>query len=41
MDVTNHNEYDLFREHLFHMAHPHRATRIIDEFIRKTEEDNK
>ncbi len=41
MDVTNHNEYDLFREHLFHMAHPHRATRIIDEFIRKTEEENK
>ncbi len=41
MDVTNHNEYDLFREHLFHMAHPHRTTRIIDEFIRKTEEDNK
>lgn len=39
LDVTNDNEYDLFREHLFHMAHPHRATRIIDEFVRKTEED--
>ncbi len=41
MDVTNHNEYDLFREHLFHMAHPHRTTRIIDDFIRKIEEENK
>lgn len=41
MDVTNHNEYDLFREHLFHMAHPHRTTRIIDEFIKRIEEEKK
>gem|GEM_PF-593377 len=33
MDVTNHHEYDLFREHLYHMAHPKRATEIIHEFI--------
>jgi len=33
MDVTNPQEEDLFREHLYHMVHPHRTTRIIDEFI--------
>lgn len=36
-DVTNQNEYDLFREHLYHMAHPHAATQIIDEFIKAAE----
>lgn len=36
-DVTNPNEYDLFREHLYHMAHPYPATQIIDEFIRTAE----
>lgn len=33
MDITNHDEYDLFREHLYHMVHPERTTEIIDEFI--------
>ncbi len=41
MDITNHHEYDLFREHLFHMAHPYRATEIIRDFITKVEEDYK
>ena len=33
MDITNEHEYDLFREHLFHMVHPQRTSAIIDEFI--------
>jgi hypothetical protein len=33
MDVTNDHEYDLFREHLYHMGHPQRATEIIHNFI--------
>ncbi|MBK7149372.1 MAG: 6-phosphogluconolactonase [Bacteroidetes bacterium] len=36
MDVTNLQEDDLFREHLYHMVHPHRTTQIIDEFITRT-----
>ena len=40
MDITNHDEYDLFREHLYHMVHPERTTEIIDEFISKIEEGN-
>ncbi len=34
-DVTNYNEKDLFREHLYHMVYPHETTAIIDEFIGK------
>jgi 6-phosphogluconolactonase/glucosamine-6-phosphate isomerase/deaminase len=37
LDVTNDHEYDLFREHLYHMAHPHRTTRLIDDFITRVE----
>jgi hypothetical protein len=37
IDVTNEHERDLFREHLFHMAHPHRAVEFIDEFITMVE----
>lgn len=33
MDVTNHHEYDLFREHLYHMVQPQRTSEIIDRFI--------
>jgi 6-phosphogluconolactonase/glucosamine-6-phosphate isomerase/deaminase len=36
-DVTNQEEYDLFREHLYHMVHPHTTTKLIDEFIQATE----
>ncbi len=39
-DVTNEHEYDLFREHLFHMGHPLKAAHIIDEFIKATEQTN-
>jgi 6-phosphogluconolactonase/glucosamine-6-phosphate isomerase/deaminase len=38
MDVTNPQEDDLFREHLYHMVHPHRTAQIIEEFITRTEQ---
>jgi hypothetical protein len=41
MDVTNENEHDLFREHLFHMVYPEKTTKIIDDFIVKTEANRK
>jgi hypothetical protein len=41
LDVTNPNETDLFREHLFHMAHPIKATKIITEFVDKIEENRR
>ena len=37
IDVTNSQEEDLFREHLYHMVHPHRTADILDRFITKTE----
>lgn len=37
IDVTNHDEYDLFREHLYHMVNPNKTTQIIDRFITATE----
>lgn len=33
IDVTNSEEKDLFREHLYHMVHPRRASKIIGDFI--------
>ena len=41
MDVTNKNEHDLFREHLFHMVYPEKTTQIIDDFIVKIEANRK
>ena len=37
IDVTNHDEKDMFREHLFHMVFPEETSEIIDSFITKTE----
>ena len=37
IDVTDENETDLFREHLYHMVNPLLTTVIIDEFIQETE----
>lgn len=37
VDITDRNEKDLFREHLYHMVHPQQTARIIDEFIEKAE----
>lgn len=37
-DVTNPGEEDLFREHLFHMAHPKYAASIIDDFVSRVSE---
>jgi len=33
VDVTNKQEKDLFREHLYHMANPEKATEIIMDFV--------
>lgn len=35
IDVTNPDEPDKFREHLYHMIHPKDTTKIIDRFIKK------
>lgn len=37
IDVTDPDEKDLFREHLYHMVNPLLATVVIDEFISQTE----
>jgi hypothetical protein len=37
IDVTNEQEHDLFREHLYHMVNPERTSEIIDNFIQRTE----
>lgn len=37
IDVTNAEEKDLFREHLYHMANPRKATKIISNFIDSNE----
>lgn len=36
-DVTDHDEKDPFREHLFHMIQPLQTANIIDSFIARTE----
>lgn len=38
IDVTNPNERDLFREHLYHMVNPLRTVKIIDRFIKMAEQ---
>ncbi len=35
IDITDYTETDLFREHLYHMVHPFRTTKIIDTFIKE------
>lgn len=37
IDITNTEEADLFREHLYHMVNPIKTSKIIDEFIQKAE----
>lgn len=37
IDITHPNEKDLFREHLYHMVNPQYTTKLIDEFVTKTE----
>jgi alpha-mannosidase len=37
IDITNHEEKDLFREHLYHMVNPQHTVEIIDEFITESE----
>jgi len=38
VDITNPDETELFREHLYHMVHPQNTTEIIDRFIQYAEE---
>ncbi len=38
IDVTNHQEKELFKEHLFYMIHPQTTINIIDHFIKEVEE---
>lgn len=37
IDVTNEQEHDLFREHLYHLVNPERTSEIIDNFIQRTQ----
>lgn len=37
VDITNYEENDLFREHLYHMVNPRKTAKIIDEFVEKAE----
>lgn len=41
IDITNINDKDLFREHLYHMVNPQHIAKIIDEFISNVEQRNK
>ncbi len=41
IDITDKNEKDLFREHLYHMVHPLHTAQLIDEFITKAENKRK
>ena len=38
IDVTNADEKELFKEHLFYMIHPHTTIDLIDQFIKETEQ---
>lgn len=37
IDITNREEKDLFREHLYHMVNPQHTVEIIDDFIQAAE----
>ncbi len=41
VDITNINDKDLFREHLYHMVNPQHIAKIIDEFITSVESRQK
>jgi len=40
VDVTNHAETDIFREHLFYMIHPQKSIQAIDGFIESVRATN-
>jgi 6-phosphogluconolactonase/glucosamine-6-phosphate isomerase/deaminase len=40
MDVTDHDQQDLFKEHLYHMVFQDETIEIIDRFITKAEKEN-
>lgn len=37
IDITDENETDLFREHLYHMVNPEKVTNIIVDFVERVE----
>ncbi|MBL4650570.1 MAG: 6-phosphogluconolactonase [Aureispira sp.] len=41
VDVTDENATDLFREHLYHMVNPEKATNIIIDFVERVEAQRK
>lgn len=41
VDITNHEETALFKEHLFYMIHPHTTINIIDNFIKEVQDSRK
>lgn len=41
IDITDDDERDVFREHLYHMVNPLLTTIVIDEFISQTEAEHK
>jgi hypothetical protein len=41
IDITDENENDLFREHLYHMVNPLLTSVIVEEFVKKIEESHK
>jgi 6-phosphogluconolactonase/glucosamine-6-phosphate isomerase/deaminase len=41
VDITNHEETALFKEHLFYMIHPHTTINIIDNFIKEVQASKK
>ena len=40
IDITDENEHDTFREHLYHMVNPLLTTVVIDQFVSQIEEAN-
>ena len=38
LDISNHKEKDIFREHLYYMIHPRNTIKLIDQFIQEVEE---
>jgi 6-phosphogluconolactonase/glucosamine-6-phosphate isomerase/deaminase len=37
LDISNHKEKDIFREHLYYMIHPRNTIKLIDQFIQEIE----
>lgn len=40
LDITNNDETDLFKEHLFYLIHPHTTINILESFIEECKKSN-